>query len=154
MAVDEPIYLSSDIRGGATSGTYRGAALAALSKMNCCSLSLVRVGSPLARQERLAHIASIEGDADRTSIAFVAIIRATLTAAPAPVCENCGHVSTVRLQHTIRGEQVLLGWTCVVCSAEWPLRVEGRPRPHREVTSDARTGTGPTSTNDVATGDG
>jgi hypothetical protein len=37
-------------------------------------------------------------------------------------CVGCGARGTVKLQQTIRGENVVLEWNCTICNAEWPVR--------------------------------
>lgn len=39
-----------------------------------------------------------------------------------PSCEQCGREGLVRLQHNIRGAQIVLEWHCGGCDHEWPVR--------------------------------
>jgi hypothetical protein len=42
-------------------------------------------------------------------------------------CGDCGARGTVRLQQTLKGEDVTLEWYCTACQAEWPVRRKDAP---------------------------
>jgi hypothetical protein len=45
-----------------------------------------------------------------------------------PACSNCGATASVHIQHTIKGESVILEWHCEVCGLEWPVRRKDEQR--------------------------
>jgi len=36
-------------------------------------------------------------------------------------CPTCGRVGTVKLEQTIKGQNVELRWCCQACDARWPV---------------------------------
>ena len=36
-------------------------------------------------------------------------------------CEHCHRTGTVRLQQTLKGDQMNLEWCCTACQHEWPV---------------------------------
>jgi hypothetical protein len=38
------------------------------------------------------------------------------------ICESCQGIGTVRLQHTIHGNTIMLHWHCAACEREWPVK--------------------------------
>jgi len=44
-----------------------------------------------------------------------------------PECDRCGAVGKVKLQQTLKGDQVLLEWCCTACNAEWPVKRRDQP---------------------------
>ena len=37
-------------------------------------------------------------------------------------CPKCNTPGTARLQQTIRGDAILLNWSCSRCNGEWPIQ--------------------------------
>ena len=37
-------------------------------------------------------------------------------------CIRCSAIHTIKLQQTIKGDQILLEWCCTVCNAQWPVK--------------------------------
>ncbi len=38
-----------------------------------------------------------------------------------PECIRCG-ATHIKLQQTIKGDQIVLEWCCTICNAEWPVK--------------------------------
>jgi hypothetical protein len=62
------------------------------------------------------------GDGPRRAIVAYPMPNTPVVLQVPRACVQCGRDGTVRLQQTIRGENVVLEWSCIACHAEWPVR--------------------------------
>ena len=57
-------------------------------------------------------------------------------------CLHCGASSSVRLQHTLKGDAVELLWCCAACDEGWAVAETDAASPERRGAADGRRDTG------------
>jgi hypothetical protein len=53
-------------------------------------------------------------------------------------CPSCASMGSVRLEHTIKAQTVLLVWCCSICGRSWPVQTDDEQAERREAAGDRR----------------